>query len=278
MKNLSSILLLMGIGAVSLSACHGMGDDPSGGIETNARKEKARVSGGQEDQFGASISSSRASTGADPVIVIPGKYVLKKSRIVVSGENWQSTLNALPSDERNFLVKKNNDYFDSLEFDDVEELKAMAKQGFPLPEDWIDAADMTTDELRALGEAGSMKARMLYADRLIEEAVRYLPQRERNPQAYDSGEGFKAGVLAYAELGKLKSESSSPFVAYMDGRLQYSLNTQPSPETIAGAMFAASQRGDQRADALLQAFVSSHPNLDVARILAAYKSLKSTGG
>jgi len=210
-------------------------------------------------------------------VTIPREYVLGRSTFVLRGESWNEVLDKLPVSQREVLQNRNAAYFGSLEFSDAEEWKSMARQGFPLPEDWIDASTMSNDELKRMAERGSAKARMLYADRVIEEAIGHLPVRQHNAEAYDRGPGGTAAIQAYIEVGRLVDSTSSPFAAYVGGRLQYSLDLPTSPEVIAGAMFAASQRGDARAGALLERFVADNPGMDVGSIVAAYQVLKAKG-
>lgn len=255
-----------------------------GGEKVGAVSPATRGGDGQPVQATAPAESNDRTASMDgghagqtESITIPREYVLGRSTVVLEGESWRELLDKLPVSQREMLQDRNAAYFGSLEFSDAEEWKTMARQGFPLPEDWIDASTMSSDELKRMAERGSTKARMLYADRMIDEAIGHLPVRQRDPGAYDHGPGGAAAIQAYIEVGRLVDSTSSPFASYVGGRLRYSLDVPASREAIAGAMFAASQRGDARAAAMLERFVADNPGMDVGSIVAAYQALKAKG-
>lgn len=219
----------------------------------------------------ASDASLRKSNG----VFLPVRYRFTKSEVDPTAESWGELLDLLPASDKNYLEKINANYFGAMEFNSNSELRKMAQLGIPLPREWLEAKSMTDEELKKMADAGNIKAQMFYADRLIDDAIAYLPVRKSNPAAYDNGPGAKAAMSAYVAVGQLKS-SGSPFAAYQSGRMQYLLDVSASPEFVAGAMFAALDRGDVRAARLLQAFSKDHPGMDAAAIMSVYQSLKSS--
>lgn len=258
-----ALLLLVLVPAVS--ACNRIEADENSSI---AAKADTRIS----DELAAPAQLAAESSSE---IIMPAQYQFSRTGATLKAKNWNELLYQLPASDRAYLEKINTNYFGALEFKDVDELRKMALLGIPLPEEWLEARKMTDTELKNLADAGNAKAAMFYADRLIDQAIEYLPLRKTDPRAYDAGPGAQAGVRAYVAVGQLASDTTSPFAAYLSGRMQYALPTTRSPESIAGALFAAAGRGDRRAPRLLGEFVKSHPDMDVGLIMSTYQSLQA---
>lgn len=204
-------------------------------------------------------------------------YRFRKETLLSVGDSWDEELAVLTTSEKTYLEEVNSNYFGVLSYGSIEELQRLAALGFPMPEEWMDSRNLTDTELKRMADTGNIKARMFYADRLINEASKYLPLRNTSPPSFDSSPGRKLATLAYIESGKLLRSTSSPYAAYVQGRAGFVLDAAPSPEFVAGAMAAASNRGDARAQNFLREFSARHPGMDVSLIMSASEMGKPNG-
>ncbi|HOV96290.1 MAG TPA: hypothetical protein PK789_05915 [Thermomonas sp.] len=174
--------------------------------------------------------------------------------------SWDALLAALAPDERAYLDRLNAEYYGTLEYKDANELAMMKQLGMPLPEDFLAAAKLSDDELKKLADAGDPMAKLLYPNRLLDNAIRDI--NGLNQAQQKSGEDLRADIAlpVYMEVTKAMRSSKNPFAAYTDGRMNYAMSTEHAPEDMAGAIFAAAARGDRRAVRIFNDFSEAHPS------------------
>lgn len=187
--------------------------------------------------------------------------------------SWDDTVARLPREKAEYLRGLQARYFGSLSFADEKERQYLETAGFPSIEAWLNARQMSDDELKALSDTGDGKAQAIYLDRLITRASDYLYLREVDDAAYRASPGYSYSLKAYELSTQVQFSHRSPFTGYLLGAMYSTLNYPPSPETAAAGMLAAADAGDPRAAALLSDYLAQHPNLDQNLIQVARRSM-----
>ena len=72
---------------------------------------------------------------------------------------------------------------------------------------------------------------------------------------------------------QLMRRFDSPFIAYVYGRSLSGAAKGAQPEAMAGAFFAARDRGDLRATMLMASFERENPRMNSQTIMAAYYAM-----
>ena len=174
--------------------------------------------------------------------------------------SWDALLAALAPDERAYLDRLNAEYYGTLTYKDANELAMMKQLGMPLPEDFLAAAKLSDDELKKLADAGDPMAKLLYPNRLLDNAIRDI--NGLNQVQRKEGEDPRADIAlpVFVDVGNATYSSTNPFAIYTNGRMWYELSTDHPPEYLAGAIFAAAARGDRRAVRIFNDFSEAHPS------------------
>ncbi|MCD9046792.1 hypothetical protein [Luteimonas sp. MHLX1A] len=189
---------------------------------------------------------------------------------VASASSWGERLAGLPGEEARYLTVKNDSYFGALGYTSVKERDLLRQIGVPLPDDFLAARRLTSQELASAAENGDVRARLLYIDRLVDEA-----QGKSTSDTGIAGEEATAlAARASFEIGKLKTQSNSAFIPYLDARL-FTTGSDAKPEYVTGAMLAAMDRGDTRALGLLESYASEHPTVDVMGVALYFSTMKA---
>lgn len=184
--------------------------------------------------------------------------------------SWREQLSGLPQVEAQYLHDKNASYFGALAYSSAEERELLKRIGIPSPEDFLAARRLTLEELKSGADTGGVQARLLYIDRLIDEA-----QRKTTSETGIAGEEAAAlAARASFEIGKLKGRSNSAFIPYLDARL-FTTGSTPKPEYVTGAMLAALDRGDTRAIGLLEPYARESPNVDALAVAMYFATMKA---
>ncbi|HQE08228.1 hypothetical protein [Thermomonas sp.] len=185
-------------------------------------------------------------------------------------ETWDALLAALTPDERAYLDRLNAEYFGILAYNDAAELNMMRQLGMPLPQDFLAAAKLNDSELKAMADAGDPMAKLLYPNRQLDKAI--LAINGLDESKLRNGDDPRAAIAlpVYVEISAVIRGSNNPFAIYMNGRMQYSLSTDHSPEYLAGAIFAASAKGDRRATRIFNDFAQAHPGMNNTTIMQIF--------
>lgn len=218
----------------------------------------------------AHVSSDLASSVELP----PGLQFNPSVRVAVA-DTWNQRLDAMPAAERAMLQDIDARYFGALRFNSTAEQADLAKKGFPMPEEWVAASRLSNEELKALANSGNVKAQMLYADRLGTE-IASLQNPANDPDlSSDQRQRELMRVVSEALGGgaKMMRATDSPFAAYVYGRSLSGATAGGRPEAMAGAFFAARDRGDARAPALMATFTRLHPDMNTQTIMSAYSAM-----
>lgn len=184
--------------------------------------------------------------------------------------SWPELLAALTPEERAYLDRTNDNYHGALEYRDATERAAMAKLGIPTASELLSAARLSDAELKALADAADEKGKLLYSNRLIDNAQAVTEAPDGMSGAREQ-ERVNAGVAAFVEVGKLR-QSRNPFVAYMDGRMHYKLAPNHPAETYAAALMIGGAWGDTRSHRLVNDFSAQAGAMDAASLIASYNS------
>lgn len=185
-------------------------------------------------------------------------------------ETWDTLLAALTPDERTYLDRLNTEYFGVLAYNDASELKMMRQLGMPLPQDFLAAAKLSDAELKAMVDAGDPMAKLLYPNRQLDNAI--LAINGLDESKLRNGDDPRAAIAlpVYVEISAAMRGSNNPFAIYTNGRMQYSLSTDHPPEYLAGAIFAASAKGDRRATRIFNDFAQAHPGMSNTTIMQIF--------
>lgn len=144
---------------------------------------------------------------------------------------------------------------------------SMARSGafseVPTAEEWAAAFRMSDEELRAAAAKGDLKAKFLWGDRLLSNAIRDRSARSAEPPA-------ELSIV----IGELSLRSASPQAAYLFGRQMYELGTTRNPAYVAAALEYGNRRGDPRAEDALRVFRQNNPDIDEGLVTQVLDSLE----
>lgn len=151
-------------------------------------------------------------------------------------------------------------------FRNQRQLDWMAKNGYPMPDDVLAAAQMTTEDLFALAKKGNFKAKALLL-------VREYQQDSISPTA-ESGQ-----MKHQIQLAEFQNEvlmEGSPFAGYVwAAKHMKKPSTDGRAGVIAGYAFAQTM-GDDRASVLASAFARANPGMDPVEAVATYRAMLMT--
>lgn len=190
---------------------------------------------------------------------------------IKAAPSWNARLAELSDSDRDYMKRVDDRYLGILQFRDADEQRRLIAQGYPMPEEWLAARDLSDEDLAAMADAGDVNAKLFLADRISE---RLAPiQASRRPDVEpalpenDIITGFARSNTA--ALQALRA-SDSPFAAYVYGRTLSAGTWGAPPEPVAAGIALARDRGDDRASSILAAFERAHPGMDPAYIRSVY--------
>lgn len=154
--------------------------------------------------------------------------------------SWAEVVTLAPVPDRAYLEAIDQRYYGLLAYRSEQELRQLTKAGFPTPEEWLQAKNLSDLELEARANGGDIKAQLLYADRLVSKATTLKGGSDATP------ERTRALVMAekYAAMA-LSQKGGGAFAAYLYG-VASSERTGMPEYAFAGAMLAG-DLGDARA-------------------------------
>jgi hypothetical protein len=204
------------------------------------------------------------------------------------GESGNSTFkwdgdSSLSAEQREYLADlsiRYNGIFAGLEGRSMREVEAL---GFPSAKEWLDAKNLTDDELLNRARQGDVKAKAFYVDR----GMFKLESLVSSSGAENISEVFQASPAARDEYQKLAIDTQvsaaeilkfhpSPFAAYLFGRTSAVTGGMEFP--IAASIAVAGDLGDARSAALLQAYSSKVGAMDPGAVMSSYNSMCSIAG
>jgi hypothetical protein len=217
--------------------------------------------------------------GTRPVTVGGGGETSRQSghrlgdgRHPVRAGNFDSLLTAVDSLAGRELTAFRARYDGAIDFDSREEFDWLASNGYPLPEEILDAAEKSLPELEALAATGDEKAELLYFDRLNQEV---LKARQRHiasgldPATLMENREF---VQLFIEADRYRphiADNASPFVGYV--LAEFFETALQNPYAAAGALYLSGSRGDHVAMLAADRVLSEYGiGEEARRALAAY--------
>lgn len=223
---------------------------------------------------GLGVDTSKAA-GAETDV--PTRYLFAGNAKIPRFEN-DDTLYASYSLEQQAVIRgfysnfgdtglKGPYLYDSMfAFRNQRQLDWMAKNGYPLPDDVLAAAQMTTEDLFALAKKGNFKAKALLLVREYEQ--------DSSAPAAESGQ-----MEHQIELAEFQNEvlmEGSPFAGYVWAAKHMKKPTSDGRAgVIAGYAFAQTM-GDDRASVLASAFARTNPGMDPVEAVATYRAMLMT--
>lgn len=234
-----------------------------------------RVAGTQPSPGDNNASLSEpASRGTE----VPARYVFAGNTKIPRFEN-DDTFLASYSVEQQAVIRgfysifgdtglKGPYLYDSMfAFRNQRQLDWMAKNGYPMPDDVLAAAQMTSEDLSALAKKGSFKAKAL------------LLVREYQQQDSGSGSPESGQMASQIQLFEFQNEvlmDGSPFAGYVWAAKHMNKSTADGRAgVIAGYAFAQTM-GDDRASVLASAFAKANPGMDPVEAVATYRAMLMT--
>ncbi|HGM6729685.1 TPA: hypothetical protein ACKQBZ_000738 [Stenotrophomonas maltophilia] len=228
----------------------------------------------------SSSDSDRGSGGGIPGKAAPEKGSEEGKR---STFKWEGDGSSLTIEQRGYLANlsiRYNNIFTGLEGKPQAEVDAL---GFPTAEEWLDARNLTDDELLDRARRGDVKAKAFYVDRNVARLEDLLS----SSGAESLSEVFQASPAARGEYQQLVVDTQvaaagilkfqpSPFAAYLYGHTSAVIGGMQFP--YAAAIAVAGDLGDARSAALLQAYSNKVGAMDSDAVMSSYKSMRSTAG
>lgn len=225
-----------------------------------------------DDRAELSSLTSDHSLDIDRTVQLPNSLVFSPSLVVRRAESWRDFSSMQVQSDRDILDQVSARYRGVVEFNSFEEQEMLARSGFPMPEEWIAAASMSVEELEQQASTGNVKAQMFYSDRLS-SALSALQQSRTDggvPDEVVVEQIIPQSARSLTVAANLMRSSSSPFSAYVYGRALSGASFGAPAEPIAGSYFAARDRGDTRANSLMQSFLNDHRSLNMQSVMATY--------
>jgi hypothetical protein len=185
------------------------------------------------------------------------------------GESGNSTFkwdgdSSLSAEQREYLADlsiRYNGIFAGLEGRSMREVEAL---GFPSAKEWLDAKNLTDDELLNRARQGDVKAKAFYVSEVF----------QASPAARD--EYQKLAIDTQVSAAEILKFHPSPFAAYLFGRTSAVTGGMEFP--IAASIAVAGDLGDARSAALLQAYSSKVGAMDPGAVMSSYNSMCSIAG
>ncbi len=257
MKNIAIAVAII----VAITACDRLENQPAetGSVVKNQIESSPRLEKREDSQF----------------IQIPSSLAFSTSIRVNKATSWDDRLASLTTQEQALLRDVATRYYGAVKFYSSEEQIELAQNGFPMPEEWLAASQLTDDELKRQADAGNIKAQMFYSDRLGSRLMEMQATRKADIALSDEAQARIVGLASQAlsSSAKLMKTSNSPFAAYVYGRSLSGSTPGAQPEAMAGAFFAARDRGDIRANNLMATFTRQNPGMNNQTIMSAYSAM-----
>lgn len=214
---------------------------------------------------------------ADPLwITVPVALRFPGVASVQTAPSWEARMAALPPLDQAYLEQVRERYLGTLAFRDEAEQREFVRQGFPMPEEWLAARDLPTAELERLADAGNVKARMFYIDRVSQEIGPRLARGDGLEVSRPADRALLSRIgRASAMSSDLLRTTRSPFAAYVIGRLNSATQFGNPPEPFAAAFLLADARGHRRALELQKSFAAAHPGMNTHALVASYSLLQT---
>ncbi len=266
------IAIVMGLGG--LTACTGNHSESTG-------------KGGAQSDSMAQLSVDAPSHATVPTdaptrnaqdglwIAVPADLRFPNVKSVETAPSWAARVAKLPERDQAYLAGVSERYFGTLEFKEEDEQRELVKQGFPMPEEWLAAQNLPMEELERLVEQGNVKAKMFYVDRMSEEIGPILSRGEGlDPTTPDGRVQAQRVIRARLLADELLQQTSSPFAAYLAGRVATSMTFETPPGQFAGSFQLARDRGHSRAGEFQGRYFAAHPGMTAAAVMSSYSTLK----
>ena len=273
-----SLYAVLGVAVLLTAGCSGKTEYPEAVSEAQDEKltgSKGVVAPALTAEGRDQEPSSQISVHAND-LQLPNQWRFVNALPVRSAETWEARLATLPAQEADWLQAKNETYAGALAFSSPEEQRRMIAQGFPMPEEWLLAKNMSDAELEAMAKAGNRKAQMFYIDRISNEIGPILADgRGLDTDSQHDMELLNRAARANAMALQLMKSTKTPFGAYLDGRINAAMAQHSPPEFMASAIMVAGDLGDSRANALREAYFHNHPDMNASRIVSWHAGKKA---
>ena len=206
---------------------------------------------------------------------IPSKYHFGGNTVVPIAEDDQSLLaNYSPEEQR--IIRafysgfgstglKGAHVFDNVfSFKNQKQLAWLAANGYPLPDDILVAARMSTDELLSMAKQGNFKAKAM------------LLVREYQSLAVTADQQVSTQAERYKELATFQEDvlsDGSPFAGYVWAAEHIK---KPIPDGRAGVLAGyafAETLGDDRAAMFANEYARMAPGMNPVEAIASYKTM-----
>ncbi|HEU4813161.1 MAG TPA: hypothetical protein VFS99_02900 [Xanthomonadaceae bacterium] len=232
----------------------------------------------KDEQFDSSTTerSSWSDTTAVPRPANPPtSAVIGSHATALNGsDSWDEFLARQAGQEREYLIQLDRRYFGALSFSSVDERNYMMHAGFPTPEEWLAAIDLTDAQLREKADAGDAKLAGMFADRMAE---RFRSLHELS-QAGDSSaaetDRALVATLAVSYATQAMRGDRGAFGVYVEGMVKSSILGTWEP--MSAAMLEADRLGDPRVRKLILEMATRHPRQDIGTIFSSLEGMHPT--
>lgn len=194
-----------------------------------------------EDEGAVDVAIDPSAT----TIAIPHRYRFGDIDRVEVAENTDQLLGRYHGEELEYLIGYYHGFtpvgsgFDVLDFHNREQMRWLVENGYPMPEEVLEARRVGKDELLALSRQGNTKAQMFYVD--LTAATLGNPSREDGV----GPEQMLAGSEWIQTVDKVVA-SGSPFAGYVAAKAKKESGKRYG---VAAAYRLAQTLGDSRAQA-----------------------------
>lgn len=196
---------------------------------------------------------------------------------------WSGNNATFPEDDRRYLANLSSRYHDIFRgLDGKPESEALAL-GFPTAKEWLDARDLSNEELLDQMNQGNINAKAFHVDRQLETLENLISSSgaenitelfQTSPAIRDKYQQLAIDTQV-AAAGLLKFHPS-PFSAYMFGATSAITGGVDAP--IPASMSVAGELGDSRSAELLKAYSAINEKMDPAAVMSSYSSMRKIAG
>lgn len=137
-------------------------------------------------------------------LLLPPELALLPGESIPRASNWSELVAEMSPEDQQLAETLATSYPEAYAFSTIEQLEWMLKAGYPMPQEFVSAMQMSRQELSRLAGSGNVKALLLDMDRYL-----------RDEAVLDSEEWLQEGAEHLGRFVSAKKSSCSPFYGYL---------------------------------------------------------------
>ena len=197
--------------------------------------------------------------------------------------HWSERGSGLPPADRAYLAQLSSRYHNIFADLDGRSLREVRALGFPTAQEWLEARQLSDEELKADADGGNLNAKIFYTDRRLMEIERLVASLEADSilDVFRESPELRAQhqqqvIDTHVSAAGLLKFHPTPFTAYLFGVSSAVTGGEEFP--IPASMKLAADLGDTRAPALLRDYSRHVGEMDANAVASSYSSMRAIAG